>query len=121
VIGDDVHLEALRAVRHDGADVAAADDAQRLAGELHAHEARLLPFAGLGRAVGGGNLARQREHQRDGVLGGGDGVAVGRVHHDNSTSRGCRNVHVVDADAGAADDLQLVGGGDDLEIGRAQV
>src|SRR3546814_5944563 len=103
-----------RSVGDDGADVAATDDAQRLAGQLHAHEARLLPLAGLRRAVRGGDLARQREHQRDGVLGGGDGVAVGRVHHHDAAPGGGGNVDVVYADAGAADDLQPVGGSDDL-------
>ena len=52
IVGDHLHLEAERAVGDDRADIAAADDAERLAGELDAHEARLLPLAGLGRAVG---------------------------------------------------------------------
>src|SRR5665213_3007635 len=52
-----------------------ADQAQHLAGDLHAHEAVLLPFAGLGGGIGGWKLARQRQHQRDRMLGGGDGVA----------------------------------------------
>ena len=72
IVGHHLHLEADGAVGDDRADIAAADDAERLAGELDAHEARLFPFARLGRAVGSGKLARQREHQGDGVLGGGD-------------------------------------------------
>ena len=42
----------MRAVGDDRADIAAADHAERLAGDLDAHEAVLLPFAGLGRGVG---------------------------------------------------------------------
>ena len=46
---DDVHLEADAARGDDRADIAAADDAERLAGDLDAHEAVLLPLAGMGR------------------------------------------------------------------------
>ena len=45
---------------------------------------------------------------------GGDGVAEGRVHHHDAALRGGGNIDVVDADAGAADDLQLRRRGDDL-------
>ena len=45
--------------------------------------------------------------QRDGVLGGRDRIAERRVHHDDAARGRGRNVDVVDADAGAADDLQL--------------
>ena len=55
--GDDLHLQADGAVGDDRADIAAADDAERLGGDLDAHEAVLLPLAGLGRGVGGGELA----------------------------------------------------------------
>ena len=110
----------MRAVGDDRADIAAADDAERLAGDLDAHEAVLFPFAGLGRGVGGGNFARQREHHGDGVFGGGDGIAEGRVHHDDAARRGGGNVDIVDADAGAADDFQVFGAFEDLgrDLGR---
>ena len=65
----------------------------------------LLPLAGLGGGVGGGDLAGQGEHHGDGVLGGGDRVAERRVHHHDARGGGGRDVDVVDADAGAADDL----------------
>jgi hypothetical protein len=76
-------LRPMRAVGDDRADIAAADDAQRLGVELDAHEAVLLPLAGLGR--GGrrpGSGGPEREHHRDGVLGRGDRIAERRVHHD---------------------------------------
>ena len=67
-----------------------------------------------------GNLARQRQHQRDRVLGGGDRIAERRVHHDDALGRGGGNFDIVDADAGAADHLQLRRLGDDLRrrLGR---
>jgi hypothetical protein len=53
VIGEHLH-PGPRAGRDDAADIARADDAERLAGDLDAHEFRLLPLAGLGGGVGGG-------------------------------------------------------------------
>ena len=114
IVGDHAHLEADGALGDDRADVAATDQAQRLEAELGAHEAVLLPLAGLGRGVGVGDLAGHGEHQGDGVLGGGDGVAVGRVHDHDAVRGGRLDVDIVDADAGAADDLQLLGLGQNL-------
>ena len=65
-------------------------------------------------ALAAGICARQREHQRDRVLGRGDRIAEGRVHHDDAARGGGRDVDIVDADAGAADDLELGRGGDQL-------
>src|SRR5262249_32099691 len=73
--GAPFHARALPAVGPDRADIAAADHAQRLGGDLDTHEAVLFPLAGLRRSVSLRDLARQCEHQRDGVLGGGDRVA----------------------------------------------
>ena len=84
IVGGDLHLEAVGAVGDDRADIAAADQAQRLAGQLDAHEAVLFPLARLGRLVGLGNLAGEREQHRDRMLGGGDRIAERRVHDDDS-------------------------------------
>ena len=108
IVGDHLHLHAERAVGDDRADIAAADDAERLAENLDAEKFVLFPFAGAGRGVGFGNLPRQRQHQRDGVLGGGDRIAERRVHHDDAARRRRRDVDIVDADAGAADHFEVV-------------
>ena len=47
--------------------------------------------------------------QGDGLLGGADGVAAGRVHDDDALARGGGHVDVVDADAGPDDGPQLAG------------
>ena len=107
IVGDHLHLQADGAVGDDRADVAAADHAQRLGGELDAQELGLLPLAGLRGAVGLRDLAGERHHQRERVLGGGDGIAEGRVHDDDALGGGGLDVDVVDADAGAADHLEL--------------
>ena len=43
------------------------------------------------------------------MLGGRDVVAAGRIHHDDAACGRRRDVDVVDADAGAADDAELAG------------
>jgi hypothetical protein len=94
------------AVGDDRADVAATDQAERLAAELDTHEAVLLPLAGLGALVGVGDFAGEREQHGDRVLGGGDRVAERRVHDDDAARRGGGHVDGVDPDPGAADHLE---------------
>jgi len=50
----------------------------------------------------------------EGELGGRDGVARGRVHHDDAALGGGFDVDVVDAHAGAADADEALGGGEDF-------
>src|SRR3546814_17656263 len=71
----------------------------------------LRPFSRLSPRVGFGNLAREREHHRDRMFGGGDAVAERRVHHDDALFRRLRNVDIVDAAPGAPGDPQVVHGG----------
>src|SRR5262245_13188510 len=48
------------------------------------------------------------------MLGGGDRIAEGRVHDDDALGGGRLDVDIVDANAGAADDLEFERRGDDL-------
>ena len=118
---DDAHAERARALRHFLADAAEAGDAERLAAQLGAEEALLLPLAGLHRLVGGRHRARERQHQRAGVLGDADAVGAGRVDDEDAAAAGGRHVDVVDAGAGAADDAELGGRGEQIlrDLGRA--
>lgn len=114
VVGNDMHLQADGAGADDRADIASADNAERLAGDLDAHEFRLFPFAGLCRGIGCRKLAGDGEHQRDRMFGRRDRIAEGRVHDDDAAARSGRNIDIVDADAGAANDLQVRRRSDDL-------
>ena len=58
-------------------------------------------------ASASGNCAGEREHQGDGMLGGGDRIAERRVHHHHAARGGGGDVDIVDPDPGAADDLQI--------------
>ncbi|MNT23477.1 hypothetical protein D3C72_1588960 [compost metagenome] len=114
VVGRDLHAGGLGDGRDMRADAAEADHAEGLAEELHAHVLGALPLAALGAGVGRGHVAREREHQRQGLLGGGDGVAGRRVDHHHTVAGGRGHVDVVDADAGAADDAEVLARLDDL-------
>ena len=114
VIGHDLHFQPLRTVGDDRTDVARADQAERLAGDLGPHELRFLPFTGLRGGIGGRNLARHGKHHGNGVFGGGDRVAERRVHHHDPLGRGRGQVHVIHPDTGAPDDLQVIGLGNQI-------
>ena len=107
VEGDDVHLEALGALGDELADAAEADHAERLAVELGALELGPVPAPVDQRAVRLRDVAEQGQRQRQGVLGGGDRVRLGRVGDDDPAAGRGRDVDVVDAGAGAADHLQV--------------
>ena len=119
VEADELHAEAARALGHERADAAEAEDGERLLVELGAGELRALPLALLHRRVGLRDVARLREHERHRLLGGRDDVGRRRVAHDDAALGGGRDVDVVDAHAGAADDLQVRAGLDDLARGLA--
>ena len=114
VVGQQLHAHRLGHAGHVGADLAQAHHAELLLVELVADVGLAVPAAGHGAGVGVGHVAREREHQGQGVFGGGDRVALGRVHHQHAAPGGGRHVHVVDTHAGAADDPQLVGRFDDV-------
>ena len=63
--------------------------------------------------MGLGDVAGLGEQHRDGVLGGRHDVALRGVDHHHAVRGGRRQIDVVDADAGAADHEQLVGGLED--------
>src|SRR5205823_3421955 len=90
-----------------------------------------VPPAGLHHGVGLRHPAGQREHEGDGVLGGGDGVPAGRVHDDDALAGGGGHVDVIDPDAGPGDGPELArvveqlggdlgGGPDDGGVGGAE-
>ena len=103
---DHVHVEPLSPLRDRQADPTEPDDAQRLAAELRAGERVALPLPGLQAVIRLGDVPRQREHQRHRMLGRGDRVAAGGVHHhDPLASRG-GYVDVIDPDPGPDDHLE---------------
>jgi hypothetical protein len=77
-------------------------------------------FSHLPAWVGFGQIAGEREHQRDSMFGGGDRIAERGVHHNNTLGGGGGNIDIVDTDAGAADDLEVGRGSEHLlgNLGR---
>ena len=82
---------------------------------------RALPLAALERRVGRGDVARAGEQQADRELGGADDVGRRGVDDHDAGRRRRRDVDVVEADAGAGDDLEPAGRGQRLgvDLGRA--
>ena len=109
VVGQHAHPERARTGGDELADAPEAQHAERLLVDLDAAEARALPAPGGQRAVRLRDVTGQREHQRHGVLGGGDDVGLRRVGDDDPAPGGGADVDVVDADACAADHLEVVG------------
>jgi hypothetical protein len=122
VVGDDVHAECRQPLRDEHADAAEPDDADRLLVQLDARVLAALPLAALECLVGRGDVAGGGQQQADGELRGAGDVGGRRVHDHDTGLRGGLDVDVVEADAGAGDDLQLLGGRDGLGVdlgGRA--
>ena len=108
VVGEDLHVEAGETLDEQAADVAEAEDADGLAGELTAHEALLLPFAGAGGLVGGDELAVGGEDQGDDFFRDGVGVRARGVHDVDAELACVADVDVVETGAGADDQLQVL-------------
>ena len=110
VKGHDLHSQTQRTAGNNRSDIARTDQAQRLAGNFNAHEIIFRPFARLRLRIRLWQLPRKREHQGDGVFGGRNRVTKGRVHDDHTLGRCIRDIDIVDADARAANHLQVGGG-----------
>ena len=76
VEGEHAHAEAPRALGDELADAPEAEDAERLLVQLDAGVFRAIPFAFVQRLVRLGDVAGEREQQRQRVLGGGDDVRL---------------------------------------------
>ena len=115
VPGDHAHAAAERDARDFGGDAAEADQAERLAGELHAIVAQ--PVAGAHLAVHPGEAARGLPHQRDRAFGDRRiAIALDQVHVDAELGELFR-IHVA-ARAGAEEHHVLQPGAFLRDLGR---
>ena len=112
VVGDDVHAERRQPLGDQRADAAEADDAGGLLVELDAGVLAALPLPLLEGCVGRRDVAGGGEQQADGQLGGAHDVGLRRVDDHHAGLRRGLDVDVVQADAGAGDDLEAAGGGE---------
>ena len=107
IVGDDLHSQAQRTFGDHLPDPPEPDDAEGLPLQFDAGVLRAFPAPLHERRVGGGNVARLRQQQGDGVFGSGERVGPGRVADDDAAARGGRHVDVVDAGARPTDHLQV--------------
>ena len=107
IVGQHLHAEGQGALGHFAADAAHAEDAEGFVVKLGALKFLPAPFALFHGDMGLRNFAGQRHEHGKGQFGRGNGVAARRVHHHDAPLRGGIDIHVVHADAGAADDAQI--------------
>ncbi len=88
------------------ADAAEAQHAEGLAGELDPGEPLPLPAPRSERSMRLGNVARDRQEERDRVLRGRDDGRLGRVRDDDAPPRGGVDVDVVEPHARAPDHFE---------------
>mmetsp|Transcript_45379 Transcript_45379/g.81238 ORF Transcript_45379/g.81238 Transcript_45379/m.81238 type:complete len:274 (+) Transcript_45379:960-1781(+) len=114
VVGKDGHAERQTILGDLLADVAETHNTQGATFHLNSHERLPVPDAIFQLAVGLGNLPCHRHDHGPGVLSSGDGVALGRIADDNPLVGASGDVDVINTDTCTADDLHLLGGGNNF-------
>ena len=109
IVRDNFHPEGPRPPRHFHADSSQAHDAQGFAAQFCALQRFLLPLPGMHQLVGAADVASHGQHERQSVLGHGDGIGAGSVHDRDALAGSGIQIDVVDAHAGAPDHPQLAG------------
>ena len=112
VVGEDVHFEPEAQPGEDAANGSETDHADAFTRKLCPDEIGRLPLAGTHRAIGLREVAAQRKEMRKRKFGGRCCIGIGRVQDDDATFRSGGDVDIINPDAGATDDLQLLAGGD---------
>ena len=103
-----MHAERDRAPRDLRADLAEADDAERLAGHFDALESTALPPTRLDGPIGGRNLPRQRQEHGERVLRRRDGVGARRMQQRIAESIGAKDAAIFDAHLLVVEDRTLI-------------
>ena len=106
--GRHLHAQAPGLAGHGGADAAQADDAQLLAFQFEAGKPALGPFACPHARCGRRRVPGQGKEQGEGLFGGSQRVAIGRVHDGDAALGGGLHINGVHARARAADEFQFV-------------
>ena len=116
VVVDDVHAERFGHHPDLGADVAVADDAERLAAHFVAAGGGLGPATTVALRRFLRDAAHQHDRFGDDQFGHAAGIGVGRVEHRDAGALGGGQVDLVGADAERADGDQLAGVGQRVGI-----
>ena len=114
------HAEGARDFRYPPSDVAGADDAERLPGEvdnrqfIEAEAAIALPVAVNHRLMVGNEAAQRGENDGEGMLGDGGGRIAGDVGELHAVRLARLGIHVIDAGGGDLNQLEFGRLGDDV-------
>ena len=110
IVGENAHAEGHGAAGKLRADAAHAENAEGFVVELDALVFFAVPASGFHAGIGLRDVASDTDKEGKGMLGGGDGIATGSVHDDDTTARCGIHIDIVHAHTGAADDLQVRSG-----------
>src|ERR1051325_3906083 len=103
IVRDDAHAQRRRSLGDRTTDAAQPHNAEYLAAQLCTDKSFAFPVGGFNAAISLRYISRECDQQSNRVFRGGYRVAVGRVHHDDSTCSCRRHINIVNAHAGAAD------------------
>ena len=109
-------LKSKKALRKELADVAEAHNADGFAEDFDALKGGALPLTLAQRLICCRNLARGGQKQGDGLLTGGVNIGRRGINHHDSAFGGCRDVNIIQAHAGAPNNLQLLPCGQHLGV-----
>ena len=113
IVEDHLHAHGFGEIRQLRADIAVADDAQRLAANLKTVVGGLVPAAVMRRDGAGDDPPQQHDDLADHQFGDGTGVREGRVEDRHAAPLGGVEIDLVRADAEAADRDKAWRGGED--------
>lgn len=113
VVVDHIHAHGLSQHRQLGANVAVADDAERLTPDLPALVGDLVPGSTVHLIAAVAELAGEDNNLADDQLGHGAGIAERGVEHAYSVACGVLEVDLVGADAETPNDDEIFGGTED--------
>ena len=116
IISDDFCFKRCQALREQLTNVAKADDADGLAEDFHALERRTLPFCITQGCICLRNLTCRRQQQGNGVLTRGVNIGGWCVDNHDAACGSCGNVNVIEANACAAYNLEVVSSFEDFLI-----
>ena len=116
IVEDHPHAERFGEIRKLGADVAVADDAERLASHLVAVVCRFVPPAGMRRNGSRDDPPQKHDDLADHQFRHAAGIREGRVEHRHAEGARGVDVDLICSDVEAADSDQPVGGAEDLGV-----
>ena len=102
IVNNHLQLQTQGLSNDNRTNIAGTDHTQRFTGQLHPLELALFPLPFMRGDIGLRDVSGDSKHHGNGVFGRGDGVAIGRVHHDHTLCATAFDINIVNADTRAS-------------------